>query len=203
MTGRRGVTFPEITVAAFCLLLLLGLIAPLMSRTSRVLQRSDQDATAQHQSLIAVQRFFSEAAYSDGRSLALYQPDPTICCFLSTRAKSANPPSLAFEDYFSLASFSPEMHWKRFLVIFHQNVNRKLCYKEFSYENDELARVDADRLCALAYRNDSPTFTITNDVIDFRVASPRQSQAWISVTTERKWDQTFRSTLNFMVTMRN
>lgn len=203
MTGRRGTTFPEVFVAGFCLMLLLGLIAPLLGRTARVLQRCDQDATAQHESLIAVQRFFSEAAYSDARSLATYQPDPTICSFLTTRVRSGNPPALAFADYFPLASYSPQLHWQRFLVIYHQSSTRKLYFKEFAYVNDELARVDADRLCALAYRNDSPSFTISNDVIDFRVQSPRQGQAWLSVTTERKWDQTFRSTLNFMVTMRN
>ena len=201
---RGGSTFPEIMVAGFCLLLLLGFIAPLLGRTARVLQRSDQDATAQHEALIGVQRFFSEAAYSDGRSFSLYEPDSTICSFLSGRnPQSSNPPSLAMDDFYSLGSFSPHINWKRFLVIYHDAAKSKLCYKEFAYASNEIARIDNDHLSALAYRNDSATHTITNNLIHFQVESPRQGQAWISVITERKWDQTFRSQLRFMVTMRN
>ena len=95
------------------------------------------------------------------------------------------------------------MHWKKFVVLFHDLGQKKLCFKEFAYVNDEMARVDSDHLSALAYRNDAVTHVVTADVIDFHVESPRQGQAWISVTTERRWDQTFRSNLRFMVTMRN
>jgi hypothetical protein len=204
MPTRRGATFPEIMVAGFCLLLLLGFLAPLLGRTAKVLQRSDQDATSQHSALIAVQRFFVEAAYSDARSLALYEPDSSLCSFLSRRAPQSNlPASLDIDDFHALGRFSPHINWTKFLVIYHHAAQKKLCYKEFAYASNEIARIDSDRLPALVYRNDAVTQTLAHDVTQFRVESPRQGQAWISVATERTWDQTFRSRLRFMVTMRN
>jgi len=200
----RGHTFPEILVAGFCLLLLLGMMAPLLGRTTRVLQRSDQDATAQHEALIAVQRFFSVAAYSDSRSLTLYGPDPTLCSFLSTRELQSTPPAeLDPDDFYKLSCFSPHCNWQKFMVVYYRAAAKKLLYKEFVHQSNEIARVDSNRLSALAYRNDASTFTITPDVVNFQLANPRQGQLWVSVTTERKWDKTFRSQLSFMLTLRN
>lgn len=91
--------------------------------------------------------FLSEAAYSDGRSFSLYEPDSTICSFLSGRnPQSSNPPSLAMDDFYSLGSFSPHINWKRFLVIYHDAAKSKLCYKEFAYASNEIARIDNDHL---------------------------------------------------------
>lgn len=201
---RRGSTLAEVLVSGFCLLLLLALLTPLLSSTGRILHRSDQDATAQQEALVSIQRFFSLAAYSDGRTLALAPDDSSLCSFLSSRRPQYNPlVTLAPADFSYLGAFTPQITWTKFLFIYWNASARQLRAKEFQYSNQELARVQSDRLASLAYRNDAKDLTISNDIVDFEVRSPRQNQLWIRVKSERKWDVTYHSELTFVVTLRN
>ena len=196
----------ELMVSSSLLLLLLGFMAPLFARTSKLVKRADQDATAQQEALASVRRLFSEVAYSHARSLRVINVDSTICSFLSTRpTRNPNCPTLGTSDFVSLGMFTSELVWRKMLLIYYVASTRELCSKEFEYidPSQELARVKADRLQALVYRTDVPTIVVARGITSFFLETPQDGMLRAQVRAERRWDKNFISELELVVSVRN
>ena len=203
---RRGNTLLEVMVCASLLALTLGMMAPLFGRTSRVVNRADRDAASQQQALVGVQKLFSEAAYSSPASLRIDPADPTACAFLSQQAlRTPSAPTMGTGDFLRTGLLTPEMTWKKMLVIYWRSAAQTLNYKEFSYVSpqQELVLVNRNRLQALIYRNDTPMNTVATGVTSFSVESPQEGLITTSITAERSWDKTFRCKLDLLFAMRN
>ena len=193
-------------VSSSLLLLLLGFMAPLFARTSKLVKRADQDATAQQEALASVRRLFSEAAYSHSRTLRVINQDSTLCAFLSTRPpRHPNTPGLAAADFVSLGMFTTDLVWRKMLLIYFQSNQRQLCSKEFSYTSpdQELIRVKSDRLQALVYRADVPTVVVARVITSFFLETPQDGMLLARVRAERRWDKNFISQLELVVSVRN
>ena len=206
MTGRRGSTLLETLICASLLALTLGLMAPLLGRTSRVVNRSDRDATSQQQALVAVQKLFSEAAYTNPRSLRLDGADPTACAFLSQRpTRHPACPTMGAGDFIKIGLFTPDLAWKKMLVIYYRSAQQTLNYREFSYTDaqQQLARVNRNSLQTLIYRADTPMVTVATGVTSFLLESSQEGMLHTTITTEKSWDKKFQCTLDLVIAMRN
>lgn len=206
MGNRRGSTLLEILVCCSLLTLTLGFMAPLFGRTSRVVNRADRDATCQQQALVAVRKFFNEAAYSNPRTLRLDDTDTTVCAFLSQQnTRYPTCPTMGVGDFIKMGIFTPDMAWKKMLVLYYRSAEEALTYKEFSYSDpqQQLARVRPDSLQTLIYRTDTPAIDLARGVVAFQVDSPQEGMIHTAITTERAWDQKFQCTLDQVISMRN
>lgn len=107
-------------VSSSLLLLLLGFMAPLFARTSKLVKQADQDATAQQEALASVRRLFSEVAYSHARTLRVINQDTSLCSFLSTRpTRHPNGPTLNPNDFVSLGMSTSDLTWRKMLLIYY------------------------------------------------------------------------------------
>ncbi len=206
MKRRRGSSLVEILICCSLLALTLGLMAPLLGRTSRVVNRADRDATSQQQALIAVQRLFSEAAYSTPRSLRINDTDPSACAFLSQRTSNhSGCPTMGAGDFIKLGLFTPDLVWKKMVVVYYRSAQQTLSYKEFTYTdaNQELARVKGSNLQTLIYRADCPTVDVAKGVTNFSVENPQEGLLRTSITTENKWDKKFQCKTDLVIAIRN
>lgn len=202
----RGNTLLEVMVCASLLALTLGMMAPLFGRTSRVVNRADKDAASQQQALVGVQKLFAEAAYSSPASLRINPSDPTACSFLSQQPlRDVNAPPMGLGDYLQTGLSTPDMRWRKMLVVYWQSDSKQLNYKEFTYTDpqQEIALVQRDRLQALIYRTDSPIYTVASGVTTFTVESPQQGLISASITAEKEWDKNFKCKLELLFAMRN
>ena len=203
---RRGNTLLEVMVCASLLALTLGMMAPLFGRTSRVVNRADKDAASQQQALVGVQRLFSEAAYSSPASLRIDPSDPTACAFLSQQPlRNALAPAMGAGDYLKTGLSTPDMNWRKMLVIYWRGASKELNYKEFVYTDaqQEIALVQRTRLQDLIYRTDSPMYTVASGVTGFKVESPQQGLISASITAEKEWDKNFKCKLDLLFAIRN
>ena len=206
MHHRQGSTLLEMLICASLLTLTLGLMAPLFGRTSRVVNRADRDATSQQQALVAVQKLFSEVAYSNPRTLRFDASDPTVCAFLSQQTpRHPSCPTMGNLDYIKMGLFTPDLVWKKMMVIYYRSAQETLSYKEFSYSDpqQQLARVRSASVQTLIYRTDCPSVDVATGVTAFSLESPQQGMLCTSITTERSWDQKFQCKLDLVISMRN
>lgn len=202
----RGNTLLEIMVCTSLLTLTLGMMAPLFGRTSRIVNQADKDAASQQQALVGVQRLFSEAAYSSPASLRIESADPTACAFLSQQPlRNANAPLMGGGVFLRTGLSTPEMNWRKMLVIYYRSAVKELNYKEFAYTDpqQEIVLVQRNRLQDLIYRTDSPVFTVARGVTSFTVESPQQGLISTSITAEKEWDKNFKCKLDLLFAMRN
>ncbi len=203
---RRGNTLLEVMVCSSLLALTLGMMAPLFGRTSRVVNRADKDAASQQQALVGVQKLFSEAAYSSPASLRINPADPTACSFLSQQPlRNVSAPPMGSGDFLQTGLCTPEMRWRKMLVVYWQSASKQLNYKEFAYTNaqQEIVLVQRDRLQTLIYRTDSPVYTVASGVTTFSVESPQQGLISASITAEKEWDKNFKCKLDLLFAIRN
>lgn len=203
---RRGNTLIELMVCFSLLGLTLALMAPLFKRTSKVVNRADRDAESQQQALVGVQKLFAEAAYSSPASLRIDPDDPTACAFLSQQAlRTSATPAMNGPDYLRTGICTPEMNWKKMLVVYYRSAAKELNYKEFVYSNpqQEIVLVNRSSLQTLIYRPDAPVRTVAAGVTAFTVESPQQGLISASITAEKEWDKTFKCKLDLLFAIRN
>ena len=205
ISGRSSTSL-EVMMCTSLLALTLGMMAPPFGRTSRVVNRADRDAASQQQALIGVQKLFSEAAYSSPASLRIDVSDPTACAFLSQQnLRSPSAPPMGAGDFLKTGLLTPEMVWRKMLVIYYQSGQKSLNYKEFSYSSpqQEIVLVNRNRLQTLIYRTDTPVKTVATGVTSFSVESPQQGLISTSITAERSWDKSYQCKLDLLFAMRN
>lgn len=203
---RRGNTLLEVMVCASLLALTLGMMAPLFGRTSRVVNRADRDAASQQQALVGVQKLFAEAAYSSPASLRIDPADPTACAFLSQQTpRTVGTPLMTGADFLRTGLCTPDMNWRKMLVIYWRSAAKELNYKEFTYSSaqQEIVLVNRNRLQTLIYRSDTPMNTVATGVTKFNVESPQQGLIAASIIAEREWDKTFQCKLDLLFAIRN
>lgn len=203
---RRGNTLIELMVCFSLLGLTLALMAPLFKRTSKVVNRADRDAESQQQALVGVQKLFAEAAYSSPASLRIDPNDPTACAFLSQQPlRSPTAPLMAGADYLRTGLCTPDMSWRKMLVVYFRSAAKELNYKEFAYTNaqQEIVLVHRSRLQNLIYRTDTPMKMVATGVTAFVVESPQQGLISTSITAEKEWDKTFKCKLDLLFAIRN
>lgn len=203
---RRGHTLIEMMVCASLLTLTLGMMAPLFGRTSRIVNRADRDAASQQQALVGVQKLFAEAAYSSPASLRIDPNDPTACAFLSQQSlRNPAAPLMGASNYLRTGLNTPDMNWRKMLVVYWRSSAKQLNYKEFAYTNaqQEIVLVNRANLQTLIYRNDTPMNTVASGVTSFFVESPQQGLISASITAEKEWDKTFKCKLDLLFAIRN
>jgi len=202
MSGRRGVTLPEIMVASSLMMVVLVMVYVVLTRGLRMMHRADADTRAQQQAMLATERLFGELAYSDYRSLT-FLADPDAVSFLSLDPpRRTGLPVLGGADVTLLANFT-WCTWRKFTAF--SVVQNRLVRQEFPYAGTtQLASIPDVNLGNLLANPQYPSTLVARGIERFtldRTNTPGLLR--LVVVARHDWDKPRITRLETTLAMRN
>ncbi|MBI3925761.1 MAG: type II secretion system protein [Armatimonadetes bacterium] len=203
--SQGGFTVVELLVTGTILLVLMMFVSTILFPSAREIRRAEADVATQQSVLLAIEKLFQEAGYSDGRSAVVADSPVPSVSFLSREPAGDTAVSLGEADYTPLGARSDPLEWKKFVLIYYWSDDERVCRKEFPYDGGtELAALKADRLASLIADDRYPERVVAFGVSAFgvRMTGPSLLKVNVSASQPGGADQE-ETRLSTKIAMRN
>ena len=169
-------------------------------------RQAEQDVESQQAAVMALDKLFHQAAFSDHRSVAYdVAPERTILSFLSIEPCSVSgtaplPPS----HYTALGQTSSPLVWNKFVVVVFEPETQLLTLREYPYSGGSaLASLNKDALGDVLLEPPAGSKVLARGISDFKLSLPRPRVLHLEIESLREARVRDRRTrLNMDIAMR-
>lgn len=207
MRPQQGLTLPETLLAMTLLGLVLSLVYPVLTGTTKAMLRAEADTQSQQQAVLLVEKVFSDFAFSTRASLTVVQSVPAAS-FLSREAMRypSLPPLVQDTDYFPSSGSTFPTTWNKFVALRYRSDPGQLERMEFPYTGgSSLACLTPEQLVRLL---DDPQYASTRKVAvtgisSFSMQATGDSSLLLRFTSKQRFDVERTTNIQVILSMRN
>jgi len=185
---RRGLSLPEIIVASAVLGLLTTMAFGVLVPALHGVHKAERDVESQQAAVMALDKLFHQAAFSDQRSVTIFEDDErTILSFLS-----ADPPGvtgtapLPANFIQTSGQSSAPIVWQKFWVLIYDKAEDTLTVREYPYAGaSELAALNKATLSDVLLEAPAVERVLGRGITEFQAVVTRPRVLHVELESQR------------------